>query len=210
MMRTRRFGMIGVWAVCLALLGGVLPPETAQARTAQEIDAGVNAALTQFTKQVKGAKEFLQGAPGVLVFAGVYQAGIGIGGEYGEGALRIHGRTAGYYSIASASIGFQLGVQKKDIILVFLREGALRDFQAKSGWQVGVDGSVVLVDLGAQRSLDSTKFNQPIVGFVVGQQGLMYNLSLAGSKSSKMQKSAERPPRRRPGPGRIDTRTGDC
>ena len=187
-MRARRLSRSGIWGVCLVLLGGALLPGTAQAKTAREIDAGVNAALNQFIKQVKGAKEFLQGAPGVLVFAGVYQAGIGIGGEYGEGALRIHGRTAGYYSIASASIGFQLGVQKKDIILVFLREGALKDFQAKSGWQVGVDGSVVLVDLGAQRSLDSTKFNQPIVGFVVGQQGLMYNLSLAGSKISKMQK----------------------
>jgi len=174
--------------VCLALLGGVLLPGTAQARTAQEIDAGVNAALAQFTKQVKGAKKFLQDAPGVLVFAEVYQAGFGIGGEYGEGALRVHGKTAAYYSIASASIGFQLGVQKKDIILVFLREGALKDFQAKSGWQVGVDGSVVLVDLGAHGSLDSTKFNQPIVGFVVGQKGLMYNLSLEGSKISKLQR----------------------
>jgi len=163
-------------------------PSVSHAKTAQEIDASVNAALAQFMKQVKGSREFLQAAKGVLVFAGVFQAGIGIGGEYGEGALRIRGRTAAYYSIAAASVGFQLGAQTKDIILVFLQDKALRDFRAKNGWQVGVDGSVVLVNLGAQASIDSTKLNQPIVGFVVGQKGLMYNLTLEGSKISKLQK----------------------
>ncbi len=187
-MRVRKFNRRIVWAVCLFLVGSLMLPSVSHAKTAQEIDASVNAALAQFMKQVKGSKEFLQAAKGVLVFAGVFQAGIGIGGEYGEGALRIRGKTAAYYSIAAASIGFQLGAQQKDIILVFLQDKALRDFRAKNGWQVGVDGSVVLVDLGAQASIDSTKLNQPIVGFVVGQKGLMYNLTLEGSKISKLQK----------------------
>jgi hypothetical protein len=109
-------------------------------------------------------------------------------GEYGEGALRIHSKTAAYYNIKAGSVGFQLGAQKKDIILVFLQQKALTDFRAANGWQAGVDGSVVLVNVGGQASIDSTKFNQPIVGFVVGQQGLMYNLTLEGSKISKMPK----------------------
>ncbi len=158
------------------------------ARSAREIDARVDAARGRFTAQVKGGDAFLRSAKAVLVFPGVVQAGMGVGGQYGEGALRIGGRTAAYYSIASASIGLQLGAQKKDIILVFLQEGALKGFQAKDGWQVGVDGSAVLVDLGAQASIDSTKYNQPIVGFVVGQKGLMYNLTLEGSKISKLKK----------------------
>lgn len=177
-----------VWVVCLCLLGGLMLPSVSQARTAQEIDASVNAVLDQFTKQVKGSREFLQTAKAVLVFAGVIKAGIGIGGEYGEGALRIRGRTVAYYNIAAASIGLQLGAQKKDIILVFLQDKALADFQAANGWQVGVDGSVVLVDLGADASIDTTKANKPIVGFVIGQKGLMYNLTLEGSKISKIQK----------------------
>jgi len=163
-------------------------PSISQAKTAREIDASVNAALNRFTKQVRGAREFLQTAKGVLVLADVLQAGIGVGGEYGEGALRIRGKTVDYYSIAAASIGFQFGAQKKDIILVFLQDQALRNFRAKDGWQVGVDGSVVLINLGAQASIDSTKLNQPIVGFVVGQRGLMYNLTLEGSKISKLRK----------------------
>ncbi|MGH2406236.1 MAG: BPSL1445 family SYLF domain-containing lipoprotein [bacterium] len=177
-----------VWAICVCLMSTMLLPGVSHAKSAQEIDASVNAVLERFTKQVRGSREFLQTAKGVLVFAGVIKAGIGIGGEYGEGALRIGGKTKTYYSIGAASIGLQLGAQKKDIILVFLQEKALRDFQASEGWQIGVDGSVVLVDVGADASIDTTKTNKPIVGFVIGQQGLMYNLTLEGSKISKLKK----------------------
>ncbi len=187
-MRERHIRRSIVWTVCLCLVGSLMLPSASHARTAQEIDASVNVVLDRFMKQVKGSKEFLQAAKGVLVFAGVIKAGIGVGGEYGEGALRIRGKTVAYYSIASASIGFQLGAQMKDIILVFMQDKALKDFQASEGWQVGVDGSVVLVDLGADASIDSTKVNKPIVGFVVGQKGLMYNLTLEGSKISKLKK----------------------
>lgn len=187
-MRPRSFGRRAVWVVCLCLLAGLMLPGTSYARTAEEIDASVNAALSRFTRQVRGSRELLQTARGVLVFAGVIKAGVGVGAEYGEGALRIGGKSVGYYSIASASIGLQLGAQKKDIIIVFLEDAALRKFQASQGWQVGVDGSVVLIDVGATVSIDTTKINQPIVGFVVGQKGLMYNLTLEGSKISRLRK----------------------
>lgn len=185
-MRMGRARASVVWAVCLLLLADLILPAVSSAKSAKEIDAGVDTALDGFMKKVKGGREFLQSAKGVLVFPGVIQAGFGVGGEYGEGAMRIRGKSAAYYSIASGSIGLQFGAQKKDIILVFLQSKALRDFQAKNGWEVGVDGSVVLVDLGAEASIDTTKLNKPIVGFVIGQQGLMYNLTLKGSKISKI------------------------
>jgi lipid-binding SYLF domain-containing protein len=184
----QRLGRGIAWAVCLCLLSTLSLSGVSEARTAQEIDASVNAALDRFYKQVGGSRDLLQRAKGVLVFAGVIKAGIGIGGEYGEGALRIGGRTNAYYSIGAASIGLQLGAQKKDIIIVFLEESALKKFQVSQGWQVGVDGSVVLIDVGANASIDTSKINQPIVGFVVGQKGLMYNLTLEGSKISKLKK----------------------
>ena len=187
-MRRPVIGRAFMWAVCLFLLGSLILPSVSQARTAQEIDASVNAALDRFYKQVGGSRDLIQKARGVLVFAGVIKAGIGVGGEYGEGALRIGSRTSAYYSIAAASIGFQLGAQKKDVIIVFLEDSALTKFQASQGWQVGVDGSVVLIDVGANASIDTTKINQPIVGFVVGQKGLMYNLTLEGSKISKLKR----------------------
>lgn len=186
--RTQRVSRSVAWVVCLFLIGGLVAPSLSYAKTSQEIDAGVNSALDRFAKQVKGSKEFLETAKGVLVFSDVLQAGAGVGGEYGEGALRIRGRTVAYYNIASASIGFQLGAQKKDIVLVFLQDKALADFQASEGWKVGVDGSVVLIDVGAEGSVNTMKINKPIVGFVVGQKGLMYNLTLEGSKISKLKR----------------------
>jgi len=188
MMQPRKFNRSLVWAVGLCLVAALMLPVVSQAKSGREIDASVDAAMNRFMTQVKGSKEFLQNAKGILVFAGVLKAGVGIGGQYGEGVLRIHGKSIDYYKITSASIGFQLGAQRKDIILVFLQDAALKKFQGSEGWQAGVDGAVVLVDKGAQASLDSRKFNEPIVGFVVGEQGLMYNLTLEGSKISKLQK----------------------
>lgn len=186
-----RFRRGFAWALALALAAIVILPASSEARTAQEINAGADVALARLKQQVRGSDALLQRARGVLIFPGVIKAGAGIGGEYGEGALRIGGRSAAYYSFASASIGFQLGIQKKDIIILFLSDDALRRFRAKGpreGWQAGVDGSVVLVDVGASASIDSAKVNQPIVGFVVGQKGLMYNLTLEGSKITKLNK----------------------
>jgi lipid-binding SYLF domain-containing protein len=181
-----------VWAVCLCLLGNVMLPGVSQAATAQAIDAAADKTLDMFRNQVKGGDTFLRDAKGYLVFPEVIQAGIGIGGQYGEGVLRTGGTSQAYYSFAAGSIGFQLGAQRKSIIIVFLQDQALRDFQAKAAadkaWNVGVDGSVALLNLGAQASIDSSTINQPIVGFVFAQSGLMYDLSLQGAKISKLQR----------------------
>lgn len=124
----------------------------------------------------------------MLVLPKVYKAGIGIGGEYGEGALLVGGKTVDYYNIISGSIGFQLGGQRKTIILAFLDDAALQQFRASSGWKVGADASVALVDVGAEGSIDSSTLNKPIVGFVIGQKGLMYDISLEGAKFNKLKK----------------------
>ena len=175
-------------AALLLFILAAASPGLLSAATAKEIDAKVDAALERFHKEVKGAQTFLQAAKGVLVFAGVIKVGIGIGGERGEGALRIAGETVDYYSITSASIGLQLGAQKKDVILVFMEDGVLKKFRESSGWKAGVDGSIALIDIGAGGSIDTTNVKAPIVGFVVGQKGLMYNLTLEGSKISKLNK----------------------
>lgn len=159
-----------------------------QAESAQVLDIKVKEALQSFRKEVGGASEFLKAAKGVLVFPEVYKAGFGIGGEYGEGALLIGGKTVDYYNTAAASIGLQFGAQKKTVILVFMQKSALDKFRKSDGWEAGVDGSVALATLGAGASIDSSNYKKPIVGFVFGNKGLMYNLTLEGSKYTKLKK----------------------
>jgi lipid-binding SYLF domain-containing protein len=182
---------IGIWAQTLTLVfiafGLGCASSSPTGDKAKAIDQSVNAALTRFDADLKGADKLVRSAKGALVFPGVVQGGVIVGGEYGEGALRIGGRTVNYYSIAAASFGLQLGAQKKDIIILFMDQNALNNFQNSQGWTVGVDGNITLVTLAAGASVDTMKLNQPILGFVVGQTGLMGGISLQGSKITKLQ-----------------------
>ena len=175
------------WPFWLALVLTLSTTTICQAKTAKEIDVSVDVAMEEFHK-VPGGKEFLANGKGVLVLPHVIKAGFGFGGEYGEGALRVDGKSVDYYSIASASFGFQFGAQEKTIVLVFMNEDALNGFRMSEGWKAGVDGSVALVTAGAGGSFDTTQIKEPIVGFVFGQKGLMYNLTLEGSKFIKLDK----------------------
>lgn len=161
-------------------------PQESSAASAEEINIRVDATLERFRKQVPGGAEFLSKAAGVLVFPSVIKAGLGIGGEYGEGALRMGGKTVAYYSTAAASIGFQLGAQSKSVLLVFLTQKALSDFRKSEGWKAGVDGSVAVVKWGAGEDINTVDVKDPIVGFVFGNKGLMYNLTIEGSKFTKI------------------------
>jgi len=161
---------------------------TVTAASGKELDIKVDAAMARFYGEVDGGKEFAAAAKGILVFPRVLKAGIGIGGEYGEGALRVDGKMVAYYSTAAASIGFQLGAQAKTVILVFMEDAALKNFQGSAGWEIGVDGSVALVQVGAGASVDTTNIQDPIVGFVFNNKGLMYNLTLEGSKITRLNK----------------------
>jgi lipid-binding SYLF domain-containing protein len=170
---SKRFCTAALSAACLTFILGVFFTSSAHAATAKEIDASVDVATERFHTEVKGGKEFLKAAKGVLVFPSVYKAGFVIGGEYGEGALRIGGKTVDYYSTIAGSWG---------------QDEALKKFRAASGWKAGVDGSVALIKVGAGGSIDTTNIKDPIVGFVLDQKGLMANLTLEGSKYTKLKK----------------------
>jgi lipid-binding SYLF domain-containing protein len=152
------------------------------------LDAQIEQAIQEFYELSSAGEALAKKADAMLVFPSVKKAGVGIGGEYGEGALIIDGEIVQYYSTASASIGFQLGAQVKTQIILFLDKGALKNFRDANGWEVGVDGSVAVATLGAGGQIDSKSINQPIVAFIFGNKGLMYNLTLEGSKLSKIEK----------------------
>jgi len=165
-----------------------IPLPTAFAATAKEINVSVDVALQRFAKEVKGANEFLKAAKGILVIPNVIQAGLIIGGDYGEGALRIGSQNVDYYNMTAASLCYQIGAQRKDVILVFMDETALKKFRKSDNWQAGVDGTVTVMEYGAEGSVDTTKFKEPIIGFVFGQKGLMAGAMIKGSKFTKLKR----------------------
>jgi lipid-binding SYLF domain-containing protein len=120
------------------------------------------------------------------VFPTIVKVGFGFGGEYGEGAMRIGGKTTGYYNTLAASFGFQIGAQARSVIIMFMTPEALASFRRVDGWKVGVDGSVAIITVGAGGSIDTDKITSPVVGFIVDPKGLMYNLTLEGSKISRI------------------------
>ena len=156
------------------------------AASQEEIDVRVEEALEQLYEESSAAEKLAQRARGVLVFPRVVKAGIGVGGEYGEGKLIVGGETAGYYSTASASIGFQLGAQRKAQVILFMTDEALQTFRSSEGWKAGVDGSVALATLGAGGTIDSKTAQEPIIGFIFSNEGLMYNLTFEGSKITEI------------------------
>lgn len=172
----------------LLAIAAILAINPAFAAKKKVLDAKIEEAIEEFYEQTSAGEKLAKDAAGMLVFPSVGKAGIGVGGEYGEGALFVDGRRVDYYSTAAASIGFQLGVQKRSQVILFLEEDALETFRNSDGWEVGVDGSVAIANIGAGGEIDSKTLQQPVVAFVYGNKGLMYNLSLEGSKITRIEK----------------------
>ena len=187
-MKRRTFASLSTIALMLALPGcsTTSGSKTDPASKRQEIDAGVDNALNKLFASAKSSRELAAKAQGILVFPNVLAAGVVVGGEYGEGALRVGGATAGYYSTAAASFGLQLGAQSKAVIFMFMTKDSLDKFRNSKGWTAGVDGSVALAKMGANGDVDTGSLSAPVIGFVLTNAGLMANLSLVGTKVSKL------------------------
>ena len=159
--------------------------DPASKRTA--IDAGVDSALANLYAQAPGSRELVAKASGVLVFPSVVSAGFVVGGSYGQGALRVGGKSTGYYSTAAGSVGLLAGAETKSMYILFMTPEALAKFQASNGWTAGVDASVTLVKVGAEASGTTATVQEPVIGYVLTKGGLMANLSFDGTKITRLE-----------------------
>jgi lipid-binding SYLF domain-containing protein len=175
--------------VITAVIGSLLISGAAMAWSGSKIDREVVKTIGVFKEEVNGSEVFLNQAAGYLVFPRVIKVGLGFGAETGEGALIVGGQTTDYYRTTAGSFGLQLGAQAKSIVIAFMTQDALDKFRNSSGWKAGVDGSVALVDVGIGKTIDTNNVKDPVVGFIFGSKGLMYNLTLEGSKFTKLDKS---------------------
>jgi len=160
--------------------------QASSASSRASIDAQVDAALSKLYGSAAGSRELVASSSGVLVFPAVVGASMGIGAEYGRGALRVSGRTQAYYSTTAGSIGFQAGAQSKAVIYVFTTQAALDKFRSSKGWTAGADATVAAATIGANGSIDTNTLRQPVVGFVLTNVGLEAGVSLSGAKITEI------------------------
>lgn len=183
-------GRLRAWALA-ALIGVMaapsLPPAPAHAASAGEIDAKADLAYTRLLRESPSARALADKAVAVLVFPDIVKAGFGFGGQYGEGVLRRGGVSSGYYNIASASFGFQIGAQSFSQILFFMTEDAVAALDQMRGFDVGADASVAVANEGLGLDATSKTVMKPIVAYASGQRGLMAGATIEGSKITRIQ-----------------------
>lgn len=177
------FITLGTIAVLAALVGTV-----ALAVDTTSLDKHVSATLDRFYTLKPENKSLVDHAIAVLVFPNITKAGIGVGGEHGDGALLEHGNTSGYYSISGASIGATLGVSHHSEVVIFNTQTARDKFVNGQDWSIGADASVAVAKTGVGGNYDTTTLQKPVLAFVFGEKGLMGDASLAGAKISKIAK----------------------
>jgi lipid-binding SYLF domain-containing protein len=176
------FSIAAIGAALSLTMGTVL------ADTKPELDLSVHETIKAFDALNPHNRELLRSAAGTLVFPRVTKAGAGVAGEYGEGALRVGGKTIGYYSVSSASIGLTLGAAQHSEVLVFTTPESLNQFTSSKGWSIGADTGVAMISKGGGGNYDTDTLKKPVVGFVFAEKGLIGDASLEGSKIDRIEK----------------------
>ena len=193
--KDRKGKLMRNWKWLLAFLivlamGGMLYVQVtpAAAASAAEIERSVNSAVKKLAAKYPRTKELAEKAKGVLIFPDVVKGGFMVGGQYGEGALRKHGKTVAYYNTISASYGLQLGVQRYGYALFFMTDSALEYLDRNDGWELGTGPSVVVADKGLAGGITTTTATADVYAFFFDQEGLMAGLGLQGTKITRIKK----------------------
>ncbi|WP_438990005.1 YSC84-related protein [Lentibacter sp.] len=150
------------------------------------IDARVEQTLNFLYGQYPSTQDLAQKSAGMLVMPLVTEAGFGIGGGYGRGALRVNDVTVDYYSATKGSVGLQIGAQQYAHVLFFMTDDALMNFRRSSGWAAGADVEYVFRDQGENIRAETTTATSPVLAVIFGQAGLLAGASLEGVKYSRI------------------------
>ena len=186
MMRT--FRLIAVLSVIGFAASTFMSPDPAHAASVAELNRDVKNGLEILYAKSPQARTLGEKAKGILVFPGIVKGGFLVGGQYGEGALLIAGKTTGYYNTVQASYGLQAGIQKYGYAMFLMSDSAVKWIDKSDGWEIGTGPSIVVMDTGAASSATTTTLQSEIYAFFFNQEGLMGGLGLQGTKISKMKK----------------------
>ena len=161
-------------------------PALAQAASASEIDRNATQALTTLYNNTPGAKALADKSKAILVFPSIVKGGFIFAGQYGDGALRKHGKTVGYYRSLAASYGFQAGAQSFGYVLFFMDDESVKYLDKSEGWELGSGPSLVVLDKGFGKDFSTTTLQKGVYAFIFDQKGLMAGIALQGTKITKI------------------------
>ena len=186
-MNKRRFIAALVGTLVLATGCTTTGPNSGDPATRrQNINSGVDNALARLYQQAAGSEQLVRSAKGVLVFPAVLEAGFIFGAWQGDGALRKGGRTASFHRTTGGSFGLQAGAQSTAVFLLFMTDDALARFEASNGWTAGVDASITMISVGANAQMTTATAQQPVIGFVPSNHGLMAGVTVDGSRITRL------------------------
>ena len=185
-MMTHRRHLCAIAAAALLSLAAVGPAGPARAADRAETELTATAALEKLYAENGAARALGEKAVAMLIFPKITKAGFGVGGEVGRGVLRIGGVSEGHYRTVSLSVGLQVGFQTYGYVLFFMSDDALQGFRAQDGFELGVDGSAVVLDEGASVDIDTTSLKADTVAIVFDESGLMANATIEGSKITRL------------------------
>ena len=151
-----------------------------------KIDARADQTLRYMFANYPATRDLAQKSTGMLIMPLVTEAGLGIGGSFGRGALRVNDITVDYYSATSASAGLQIGAQQYAHVLFFMTDDALLDFRRASGWAAGADIEYALRDQGNSVRAATTTSLAPVIAAVFGQAGFRVGASIEGTKYTRI------------------------
>lgn len=179
------FAAVAVLSLAACQSGNPLDTSSGPEKQAA-LQAECQRALNELYAEAPQARDIANDAAGVLVFPNVVKAGLGIGGETGNGCLLQDGEVVSYYNKSGASIGLQAGAQSRSEVVMFMSDAALDKLKNRAGFEFGADASAAVMDMGAGGTLDTSNIDAEVLAFIFGEAGLMANASLEGSKATEI------------------------
>ena len=179
--------LLTVFSLILVLLTAHFGmPASVQAASASEIDRNATQALTTLYKNTPGAKALADKSKAILVFPSIVKGGFIFAGQYGDGALRKHGKTVAYYRSLAASYGFQAGAESFGYVLFFMDDESVKYLEKSKGWELGTGPTLVVLDKGIGEDWSTTTLQKGVYAFIFNQKGLMAGIAIEGTKITRI------------------------
>jgi lipid-binding SYLF domain-containing protein len=130
-------------------------------------------------------QSMLKKAAGIAIIPGVIKAAYGLGGQYGKGILVIRNENGSwtnpvFLTLIGGSYGWQIGVQKADIVLVFLKRKSIDDI-ASGKLTLGADAGVVAGPVGRSAEASTDLDLEAEIYSYSKSKGLFAGISIKGA-----------------------------